>query len=146
MTSQNTPIIVIDTNVVLEALLFDDARAAGLRAALERGTWRWLATAPMRDEFEQVAQRPVLRRWKPDPQGLRRAFNALATLVDPAPRSALRCSDADDQMFIDLALARGARWLLTRDRALLALRRHAARDSLVIGPPEAMPAAASGRT
>jgi predicted nucleic acid-binding protein len=37
----------------------------------------------------------------------------------------LRCRDADDQVFIDLALVHRARWLLTRDKALLALARRA---------------------
>jgi len=37
----------------------------------------------------------------------------------------LRCTDRDDQMFIDLALACGARWLLSRDRAVLKLGKRA---------------------
>ncbi len=139
MILASAPVVVIDTNIVLEALLFGDLRAARVVAALEGGQWRWLATAPMRDEFERVLQRPLLRRWQPDPARLRHAFDALASLVEPAARSAIRCRDADDQMFIDLALARGAHWLLTRDRALLALRRHAARHGLAIGPPESLP-------
>jgi predicted nucleic acid-binding protein len=44
----------------------------------------------------------------------------------PEPPSAplnLRCSDPDDQVFLELALAHGATWLLSHDRALLRLAR-----------------------
>jgi predicted nucleic acid-binding protein len=34
-----------------------------------------------------------------------------------------RCTDAADQKFIDLALASRSQWLLSRDRAVLKLRR-----------------------
>jgi hypothetical protein len=40
-------------------------------------------------------------------------------------------------MFIDLALSQGARWLLSRDRALLKLARKAAVSGLLIQTPEA---------
>lgn len=54
------------------------------------------------------------------------AFDQYATL---APEAALverlRCSDRSDQMFIDLAVSHRARWLFSRDRAVLKLRRRA---------------------
>ena len=53
----------------------------------------------------------------------------------PAPAPRLTCSDPDDQVFIDAALAHGARWLATRDRALLKLRRKALARGLGIVRP-----------
>lgn len=53
----------------------------------------------------------------------------------PAPGAALVCTDLDDQKFIDLAIDQGARWLLTRDRALLALRGAAGRLGVSIVMP-----------
>ena len=49
----------------------------------------------------------------------------------PAGQS-LVCRDASDQVFIDLARQRGPAVLLTRDRALLALRRRAAALGVLI--------------
>jgi predicted nucleic acid-binding protein len=46
-------------------------------------------------------------------------------MVDEPPRGPLRCKDPDDQVFIDLALHVGARWLFTKDAALLKLARRA---------------------
>ncbi len=42
-------------------------------------------------------------------------------------------------MFLDLAHAAGARWLLSRDRAVLRLARRAAALGLVIAKPEDWP-------
>lgn len=63
-----------------------------------------------------------------------------------APRTAriagpsLICRDPDDQKFLDLALLVGASFLVTRDRALLDLGRHALRRySLLIVRPDAPP-------
>jgi len=39
-------------------------------------------------------------------------------------------------MFIDLAVASAPSWLVTRDRALLALRRRAAARGVVVATPE----------
>jgi predicted nucleic acid-binding protein len=48
-----------------------------------------------------------------------------ATFVDEPPRCSLRCKDPDDQVFIDLAVHVGARWLFSKDAALLKLARRA---------------------
>ena len=53
----------------------------------------------------------------------------------PAAAPSLRCRDPDDQKFIDLAVAAGARWLFTRDRALLALRKAAAGRGVTVLRP-----------
>jgi predicted nucleic acid-binding protein len=49
---------------------------------------------------------------------------------------ALHCADPDDQMFVDLAHAAGARWLVSRDRAVLRLARRAAAFGIAIAAPE----------
>ena len=53
------------------------------------------------------------------------AFDNLARLLPAAPRAPVLCSDADDQPFIDLALAHQAT-LLTKDRRVLATARRLA--------------------
>jgi predicted nucleic acid-binding protein len=47
------------------------------------------------------------------------------------------CRDPDDQKFIDLALAAKAQWLVSRDKALLALAKRAKARGLLIVKPEA---------
>ena len=52
--------IVIDTNIALDLLVFDDPGCAPLAAALEAGALQWLATAAMRDEFARVLGYPPI--------------------------------------------------------------------------------------
>ena len=129
---------VLDTNVVLDWLVFRAPRAAPLAAALLSRQLRWLACASMRRELAHMLGHPTLARWAHAPDAALACFDALAEVQpEPPPTApALRCSDADDQVFVDLALAHGARWLLTHDRALLKLARRAALRGLVIAPPQ----------
>jgi len=119
------PAVVLDTNVVLDWLVFKDPGVTPLGTAVAAGALRWLACARMRDELADVLAREHLRRWQPDAAAVLAAFDRHAGLQAAPPPSHLPCSDADDQVFIDLALVAGCRWLLTKDRALLALARRA---------------------
>ena len=70
-----------------------------------------------------------------DPERVRAGWERWAIVVEATGfRSppGLRCTDADDQKFIDLALHFGAAALLSRDRAVLRLARRAATLGLSI--------------
>ncbi len=117
---------VLDTNTVLDWLLFDDPVAQGLGEAVGSGALHWIASATMRLECLRVAASPKLAHWTPDPQRIETSWDRWAMIAaEPSRPGPLRCTDPDDQVFIDVALAANARWLLTRDRALLKLARRA---------------------
>jgi predicted nucleic acid-binding protein len=120
---------VLDTNVVLDWLLFDDASMQAPCELLLAGGACWIATEAMRDEALEVATRPAFAK-RGSALDLRHrvaaGFAHHAKLQadlhsDGTAALALRCSDPDDQMFIELALQHSAQLLLTRDLALLAL-------------------------
>ncbi|AVP58934.1 PIN domain-containing protein [Pulveribacter suum] len=121
--------LVLDTNIVLDLLVFADPATAPLRALLAQGRLAWIATQPMRDELACVLAYPhvVARLHRADGAAAQvlAAFDAGARLVDEAPRAPCICKDADDQKFIDLAAAHGA-VLLSKDQAVLRLRRRLA--------------------
>ena len=130
--------IVIDTNIVLDLLVFDDPRWAALRAALAAGTLRWLATAPMRVELARVLGYPlIVRRLAKDaraPEAVLAAFDAQVRIVDDTPpRARFVCKDPDDQIFIDLAVVHRAR-LLSKDQAVLSMRKRLATLGVAVGP------------
>ena len=133
------PLLVLDTNATLDWLVFGDEGMDAVAAAIESGAVRWLATPRMREELLRTLCYPQLAKWKPDCERTLTRFDRWSGTV-PEPMStrshALICTDPDDQVFIDLALARNASWLLTRDRALLKLKRRAAGRGLQIAPPE----------
>jgi len=133
--------LVIDTNVVLDWLVFSNPIGAPLENALTSGPFRWVFTRVMRDELAHVIGRESLARWAIDAGAVLAVYDALAveagTPAWPSAGERLRCSDPDDQPFLDLAIVNRVHALLTRDRALLRLARNARRFDVLIATPEA---------
>jgi len=137
--------VVLDTNVVFDWLLFDHPDGQALDAALGRGELRWIATAAMRDEFTHVLARGALDRWQPDLVALGARWDRHCTeLPTPAslgPASGFRCTDPDDQKFVDLAAHHRGCLLLSRDRAVLKLARRLRQVGVSVVTPTAWVAA-----
>ena len=136
------PALVLDTNAVLDWLWFADASMHGVAWAIAAGRCRWLQTGAMRAELEHVLRHRLRPRPGGDAGAVVAACRRWAHPVADAAPAALRCSDHGDQMFIDLALAAGARWLVTRDRALLALAGRARALGLDVTAPPPWPPSA----
>ncbi|MBX9872664.1 MAG: putative toxin-antitoxin system toxin component, PIN family [Burkholderiaceae bacterium] len=121
----STP-IVLDTNVVLDLLVFDDPATPALQQALDEGALRWIATPVMREELARVLEYPhlVVRldHYRLSADDVLAAFDRQVQRVDVAPRAPMVCRDPDDQKFIDLAVAHRAA-LLSKDHAVLKLRK-----------------------
>jgi len=141
------PAVVLDTNAVLDWLVFRHPSCALWASRFAGGSVRWLADKAMQDELSHVLGRGVGSGAAPDLPSLWMAWEQWVTPVAPLmPAGAagrMRCSDADDQKFIDLAFAHGARWLVSRDRAVLKLARRARPLGLQILTPEGWEAAFS---
>lgn len=118
--------LVLDTNIALDLLVFADPAVQPLRALLDQGALRWLATTAMRAElarvlaYPQIAPRVAYYGLSADT--VLAAFDARAHIVAAAPRVAYVCKDADDQPFIDLAAAHRA-VLLSKDKAVICMRK-----------------------
>ena len=133
---------VLDTNVWLDWLVFDDPGIAPLRDAVDEGRIGLLATDWMRAELLSVLGRPLILARRFDAPLQIERFDRLVRLCEAAPRGHLVCTDLADQSFIDLAAHQRARWLLTKDRALLRLARGArARHALTVLTPAAFQSA-----
>ncbi len=140
MSRSPAPLLVLDTNVVLDWLVFRDAGCSALGQALTGGLVRWIATEAMRDELAHVLARGSLDAWSPDLPAVWTHWDRWASIV-PAPPSLPpslpRCTDPDDQKFIDLGIHLGASALLSRDRAVLSCARGARALGLTILTPAA---------
>lgn len=126
------PRLVLDTNVCLDLYIYGSPYCASLAAALRAGTQQALTNAACREEWLRVLGYTHLALDEARRAQAVAAYDAqLAPWTATAPAEAAslpRCRDADDQKFLELAQACGARYLLSRDKALLKLARRTRRD------------------
>lgn len=135
-------LIIIDSQSLFDWLVFRDPACACWDAALAGPEWEWIFTSEMKAEFDFVAAKGFGERWSVDAGAIAATWSRHGRAVDtpPPPGAAARlhCTDADDQKFIDLAIATPAHTLVTRDKALLRLARKALeRHGVRICRPEA---------
>lgn len=118
--------VVVDTNIVLDLLIFRDPATPPLQSALDSGQLQWLATAPMREELARVLTYPAIVKSMVHHAltavQVLAAFDGQARLVPVAPKARVTCQDPDDQKFIDLAVAHQAT-LLSKDKAVLCMKK-----------------------
>ncbi len=137
VSSAGKTALVIDTNIVLDLFVFADVAAMPLRTAMEAGSIDWLATPAMRIELARVLGYPQivprLGRCGLTAHDVLASFDRRARLMAVAPKASVTCSDADDQCFIDLAVAHRVP-LLSKDRAVLTLRKRLAVLGVAVQP------------
>ena len=134
-------LIVIDSQSLFDWTVFRNPACAQWDLALSGGDWEWIFTSAMKAEFDFVAAKGFGERWPIDAGAVAASWIRHGHEVEtPPPLGAtarLHCTDADDQKFIDLAIAARAHTLVTRDKALLRLARKALdRHGLRICRPE----------
>jgi putative PIN family toxin of toxin-antitoxin system len=135
---RQAPIVVLDTNVVLDAWVFENPYSAMLMEEVSENTLKWFATREMRDELIHVLSRGLGPRWSTSWGALQERWDSHVTecpAYDNKPSHWPRCTDKDDQKFIDFALAQQARWLISRDRAVLKLASRCAKLGLTVVDP-----------
>jgi uncharacterized protein len=130
--------VVLDTNVCLDAFVFDDPRAATLAAAITAGDVEAVTRADCRDEWLSVLAYPALKLDEARREEAAARFDRWVRLLEDAPAddatappvSLPRCRDPDDQKFLQLAAASRAAVLFSRDAEVLRLARRTVRDGL----------------
>ncbi len=149
-TTEKT-LMVLDTNVALDLWLFGPQRGGDKVHAVAAthsciNAAHVVGTAAMRGELAEVLRRsaaglgPIALRWlnADRVEQVLCCWDAQVEVVDaPQTRPSWpQCRDRSDQKFIDLALSVMAPWLVTRDRALLALARRCKSLNLAVATPE----------
>jgi len=116
--------VVLDTQVWLDWLVFDDPSVGALREAQAAGRVEIVIDEPCEAELLRVLAYD-LGRYSLDAVEQTRCIarsRSVARKVAPAAAAALpRCWDPDDQKFLDLAATAGAHVLVSKDQAVLAL-------------------------
>ncbi|HTE41264.1 MAG TPA: putative toxin-antitoxin system toxin component, PIN family [Steroidobacteraceae bacterium] len=124
----NVRTAVLDTNVVLDWLVFRDPSTLWLPIALRTfpipgSGLRLMTSAAALTELQNVLAYARLGLSLEDQRTVLDMYRQQAMLVEPqAPAGLPRCRDADDQHFLELAVFAQADVLISRDKALLKLR------------------------
>jgi putative PIN family toxin of toxin-antitoxin system len=134
---------VLDTNIVLDLWVFDEPQASALRKSVETGSTQWLATAAMREELARVLAYPqIVKRLTAralHAENVLAHFDRHAQLQSDAPKAPYACKDADDQKFIDLAVAHTAA-LHSKDTQVLCMKKRLERCGVALNPVTTIPA------
>jgi uncharacterized protein len=133
MKKSPAPRVVLDSNVWIDILVFDDPATRPIRAALEARTLEALIDSRCLNELTHVLDYPQFVRLAVDKTAALETVARLSQRVAPEPPPAdapplPKCRDRDDQKFLELAHAAKADWLVSKDRAVLKLAKRIARD------------------
>ncbi|MFY9326622.1 MAG: putative toxin-antitoxin system toxin component, PIN family [Georgfuchsia sp.] len=118
--------VVFDTNVLLSLWVFADSKFAPLREPIDRGEWVALTDEHCLAEFKRVLGYGQFKLSAERQAQILSDYSTTARASHPRktfPVALPRCSDRDDQKFLELASNAGAGWLVTADKALLKMAR-----------------------
>ncbi len=118
------PRAVLDTNVLVSALISPVGPSAALVLELRAGAFELVASPTLLAELREVLGREKFRRYVSEAEAL--AYVDLigheaAILDDPAPSARPLSADPDDEYLVDLARAAAADVLVSGDAHLLDL-------------------------
>lgn len=119
--------LVLDTNIVMDMLHFDDRHTRPLRRAIDTGRVQCFTDRECLAELERVTAYAAFGLDRRSRQTLMENYLGFVTPCPPAADEDYllpRCRDADDQKFLILAARCQADLLITRDKLLLKLTRH----------------------
>ena len=118
------PRLVLDTNVILDLLVFKDPSTERIRLLLDANQVDAVRTPASMAELIDVIGRPAFKLSREDQATIVQAWETSSrllenTAIESAP---FNCRDPDDQVFIDMAYSIRPAFLLSKDLRVLELR------------------------
>ncbi|MCM0028693.1 MAG: putative toxin-antitoxin system toxin component, PIN family [Polynucleobacter sp.] len=128
------PRLVLDTNVILDLLVFKDPTAEPIRQLLDAKLVDAVRSKASMLELIDVIQRPMFKLSQEEQEFILQAWESVTrllenTTIEPAP---FACRDLDDQVFLDMAYSVRPALLLSKDLRVLELQGIAQRHSVEI--------------
>ncbi len=139
--------LILDTNVVLDLLYFADVSALPILSSLEAREAQCYASMETLDELRRVLTYPAFKLNEQAQLTLHARYQAITGLAQSSSITERmpHCSDPNDQMFLELAASTQADLLVSKDKALLALKRHPGLTFKIVTPVEACALLSSAR-
>jgi putative PIN family toxin of toxin-antitoxin system len=139
--------LVLDTNIVLDWLVFEDPRLSELQRAWDEQRLELLTHVPALNELRRVLAYPQFKLTESKQSAVLECYESRVRIV-PLPDGVTmenlgmppgfpRCKDCDDDHFIALAYHHRADALVSKDRAVLDLARRARKFGVaILSPPQ----------
>lgn len=129
------PLVVIDTNVLLDFWVWDDADARPLKDDLTAGRIVALRSIDTVLEFADVISRPQFKLSLEAQCDILRAWHDLAYDIPITETAQARCKDRDDQKFLNLARTARADYLVSKDKLVLKTAKRSLKDGFSVIKP-----------
>ena len=134
--------VVLDTNVVLDLLVYDDPVTRPLAEALAQGQLMAWADETTLLELERVLTLPTFKLDAPRQREIYTRYQRLVRVApvassEPVPELP-RCRDRDDQKFLLLTARAGAAWLVSKDKRVLSLADRHGLPFAIFSPKQAV--------
>lgn len=120
---------VLDTNVLVSALLYNNGELAWLPGAWKSGAVVPLASEGVIDELTRIVAQLGQKKFTLESDAIQAILQRYLSFTERVPSAAPievwlpKCKDPDDQKFLELAYRGNADVLVTSDNALLGLSR-----------------------
>lgn len=114
---------ILDTNVFISGVFWKGPPFEILKAWQEQ-RFRLAISPPILDEYRRVLDELTKQRAMPVLGSILRVVELYSEMVEPVSFSQPVCSDRDDDKFLEAAIAAGAGYVVSGDRALLNLKSH----------------------
>ncbi len=118
------PRLVLDTNVILDLLVFKDPSAEPIQFLLDAKQVDAVRTLASMAELIDVIGRPTFKLSRADQETIMQAWESGSRLLDNAviTQAPFSCRDLDDQVFLDMAYSLRPALLLSKDLRVLELQ------------------------
>lgn len=118
------PRLVLDTNVILDLLVFKDPSTEPIRLMLDAKIVDAVRSEASMLELVDVIQRPIFKLSREEQDSILQAWASVTqllenTAIESAP---FICRDLDDQIFLDMAYSIRPAVLFSKDLRVLELR------------------------
>jgi uncharacterized protein len=142
--------LVLDTNIVLDWLVFKDVRIAELQRAWDEQRLELITHRPALDELQRVLTYPQFKLAENRQLAIMEDYQSHVRIVSLPEGASMEnlgmplgfphCKDCDDDHFIALAYHHHADALVSKDRAVLDLAKRARKFGLTILSPQQLKA------
>jgi putative PIN family toxin of toxin-antitoxin system len=139
--------LVLDTNIVLDWLVFKDSRLSELQRAWEERRLELITHIPALDELRRVLTYPQFKLAEREQGVVLEDYESRVRIVSlpdgvtmqdlGMPPGFPRCKDCDDDHFIALAYHHHADAIVSKDRAVLDLAKRVRKFGVtILSPPQ----------